>query len=136
MSYIFLTCNNTINNCSYNTIEQKKYFDYLKSVVEVNDETLNKFVCGDKTGEIEKCCKSSTNDESNVYAKKEEGGYYVCKCPDDNCRNIFCKDYEKVDKYKACQLNGNDVNRIVKVNDFVDYISENNFIKDCPEQCK
>ena len=111
MSYIFLSCNNNDKTCSYNIIEQSKYFQYLDTITDKKEgeDYRTPYVCGDKQGTVVQCCDKTKTELSDVYAKSVDGGYEVCNCSNDRCRKLWCKGHEKVDQYRACKLKGKDI---------------------------
>lgn len=137
MSYIFLSCNNNDKTCSYNIIEQSKYFQYLDTITDKKEgeDYRTPYVCGDKQGTVVQCCDKTKTELSDVYAKSVNGGYEVCNCSNDRCRKLWCKGHEKVDQYRACKLKGKDIALNEKVSQYITKIPESNYLDDCLQLC-
>lgn len=137
MSYSYMTCVDNDKNCKYNKIDFDKYFNYFKSLDNVDNDTkldkLNEFVCNDKKGKLKECCNPNDTEVINdKYIKKVENGYQVCKCKNEKCKKLYCKDFTRPSKYQLCKIKS-DKNK--KINDYVIEINNENLMDDCFFDC-
>lgn len=135
MSYSYMICADDNKKCQTNKMNFDKYFDYLKTLD--NDDSkldkLNEYVCNGNKGNIMECC--DPNDDYVVnekYIKKVDNGYQICKCKNEKCKNIYCKDFKRPSKYQLCKVKSNN-NK--KINNYVNEINNNDLMPDCFNSC-
>lgn len=135
MSYSYFVCENPNKKCYYNIMNFDKYFNYLNNLV--NDENFEfkkiNYICNYNNGYIKECCNpNDTQVINDKYIKIINNGYQICKCNNNKCKNIYCKDFKRPSKYQLCKTKSNNVK---KINDFVFEINNNNLMNDCVNKC-
>lgn len=131
-----MICKDNNKNCQNNIMDFDKYFNYIKTLTDDEDDKLdkiNEFVCQNNKGEVKECCNPIDNEVINdKYIKKLDNSYLICKCKNEKCKNIYCKDFKRPSKYQLCQTKSN---KIKKINPYVYEINNINLMPDCPNKC-